>query len=155
MTRSALREQVFKELFLIMFYDEDQFEEQCELYRESLTGITDEEQREFFRETLSDVTEEERKEIKEKVEAVIPHIPELDAAIDAVSEGWKIRRIGKVELSILRLAAYEMKYDDQVPVKVAINEAVELTKTYGGDESYAFVNAILRKLVPEDPVRAE
>ena len=130
MTRSALREQVFKELFLIMFYKEDEIDSQCEIYREN----------------LSDISEEEREEIQNKVNAVIPRIPELDAEIDSVSEGWKIKRMGKVELSLLRLAAYEMKYDDQVPLRVAINEAVELTKTYGGEESFAFVNAILGKL---------
>ncbi len=130
MTRSEMREQVFKELFLIMFYKEDEIDGQCEIYKDN----------------LSELSETDRDEIGERVKAVIPHIPELDAAIDSVSEGWKVKRMGKVELSILRLAAYEMKYDDQVPVRVAINEAVELTKTYGGEESFAFVNAILGKL---------
>lgn len=125
-----MREQVFKELFLIMFYKEDEIDGQCEIYKDN----------------LSELSEADRDEIGERVKAVIPHIPELDAAIDSVSEGWKVKRMGKVELSILRLAAYEMKYDDQVPVRVAINEAVELTKTYGGEESFAFVNAILGKL---------
>ena len=130
MTRSEMREQVFKELFLIMFYQEDEIDGQCEIYKDN----------------LSELSEADRDEIGERVKAVIPHIPELDAAIDSVSEGWRVKRMGKVELSILRLAAYEMKYDDQVPVRVAINEAVELTKTYGGEESFAFVNAILGKL---------
>lgn len=130
MTRSEMREQVFKELFLIMFYKKDEIDGQCEIYKDN----------------LSELSEADRDEIGERVKAVIPHIPELDAAIDSVSEGWKVKRMGKVELSILRLAAYEMKYDDQVPVRVAINEAVELTKTYGGEESFAFVNAILGKL---------
>lgn len=125
-----MREQVFKELFLIMFYKKDEIDGQCEIYKDN----------------LSELSEADRDEIGERVKAVIPHIPELDAAIDSVSEGWKVKRMGKVELSILRLAAYEMKYDDQVPVRVAINEAVELTKTYGGEESFAFVNAILGKL---------
>lgn len=130
MTRSEMREQVFKELFLIMFYKDDEIDAQCEIYREN----------------LQELEEEDRNEITERVKAVIPHIPELDEEIDSVAEGWKVKRMGKVELSILRLAAYEMKYDDQVPVRVAINEAVELTKTYGGEESFAFVNAILGKL---------
>ena len=130
MTRSEMREQVFKELFLIMFYKEDEIDAQCEIYKEN----------------LSELEETDRNEISEKVKAVIPHIRDLDEAIDSVSEGWTVKRMGKVELYILRLAAYEMKYDDQVPVRVAINEAVELTKTYGGDESFAFVNAILGKL---------
>ena len=55
--------------------------------------------------------------------------------------------MGKVELTILRLALYEIKYDDDVPEKVAINEAVELAKKFGGDDSPAFINGILAKLV--------
>ena len=130
MTRSEMREQVFKELFLIMFYNADEIDSQCEIYKENLSGLS----------------EEDREEISRRVKDVIPHIPAFDEEIDSVAEGWKVKRMGKVELSILRLAAYEMKYDDQVPVRVAINEAVELTKTYGGEESFAFVNAILGKL---------
>lgn len=67
--------------------------------------------------------------------------------INEVAKGWKTGRMGKAELAILRLAVYEMLYDEEVPVKVAINEAVELAKTFGGDDSAAFVNGILAKLV--------
>jgi len=74
-------------------------------------------------------------------------VPELDEKIDEVAKGWKTRRMGKVELAILRLAVYEMKYDEEVPEKVAINEAVELAKKFGGSDAPAFVNGILAKLV--------
>ena len=70
-----------------------------------------------------------------------------DEAIDAVAEGWKTGRMGKVDLTLIRLAVYEMKYDEDVPVGVAINEAVELAKKYGTDESPAFINGMLAKLV--------
>ena len=60
--------------------------------------------------------------------------------------GWTIERIGKVELTILRLAVFEIKYDDEVPVSVAINEAVELAKKYGQNDSSSFVNGVLAKL---------
>ena len=56
------------------------------------------------------------------------------------------KRMGKVELTILRLALYEIKHDDDVPEKVAINEAVELAKKFGGDDSPAFINGILAKI---------
>lgn len=59
---------------------------------------------------------------------------------------WKTGRMNKVDLSVLRLAVYEMKWDDEVPVKVAINEAVELAKNFSGDEGPAFVNGVLGKL---------
>ena len=63
--------------------------------------------------------------------------------------GWKTSRMNKVDLSILRLAVYEMKYDEDVPVGVAINEAVELAKKFGGSEAPAFINGVLGKLAKE------
>ena len=71
---------------------------------------------------------------------------DLDSIIDDNSEGWKTDRMGKVELSLLRLAVYEMLFDDDIPTAVAMDEAVELAKTYGQDNSGAFVNAILTKV---------
>lgn len=62
-------------------------------------------------------------------------IEEIDAKIDEVAAGWKTKRMGKVELTILRLAVYEMLYDDTIPEKVSVNEAVELAKKFGGNES--------------------
>ncbi len=73
-------------------------------------------------------------------------IEEIDQAINEVSEGWKTGRMSKVDLTIMRLAYYEMKIDDDIPVSVAINEAVELAKKFGGDDSPSFVNGILAKL---------
>ena len=66
--------------------------------------------------------------------------------MNEVAKGWKTTRMGKVDLTIIRLAVYEMKYEEDIPVKVAINEAVELAKQYGTDDSPAFVNGILAKL---------
>ena len=85
--------------------------------------------------------------MKNKVEKVLEKLTELDTAINETAEGWTTRRMGKVELTILRLALFEIRYDEEVPDKVAINEAVELAKKFGGDESPAFVNGILAKLV--------
>ena len=93
------------------------------------------------------VKEEDKKYLEDKVEKIVARVPELDEQINGVAEGWKTRRMGKVELTILRLALFEMKDDDTIPEKVAINEAVELAKKFGGDESSAFVNGILAKLV--------
>ena len=85
--------------------------------------------------------------VKNKVEKVLEKLTELDTAINETAKGWTTRRMGKVELTILRLALFEIRYDEEVPDKVAINEAVELAKKFGGDESPAFVNGILAKLV--------
>ncbi|MDO4295695.1 MAG: transcription antitermination factor NusB [bacterium] len=147
MNRKNLRENCFKLLFCIGFYQEEEREEQITLYFEEPAE----------EETLPDGTEEllhdpkadvqDMAYLKEKIGQILEHLEELDAAIDAVAQGWKTSRMGKAELSILRLALFEMKYDDSVPVKVAINEAVELAKKFGGNDSPSFVNGILAKLV--------
>lgn len=65
--------------------------------------------------------------------------------INEAAHGWKTSRMGKVDLTLIRLAVYEIKYEDDIPVGVSINEAVELAKKYGTDDSFAFVNGILAK----------
>ena len=74
-------------------------------------------------------------------------IPELDNMVNEHSVGWQTERMGKVDLTIIRLAVYEMKYDDDIPVSVAINEAVELAKRYGSENSPAFINGVLAKMI--------
>ncbi len=75
------------------------------------------------------------------------HLGELDAKLEAASENWKISRFAKVDLAILRLAAAEIFYLDDIPDSVSVNEAVELAKKFGGEDSPRFVNGILGKLV--------
>ncbi len=67
----------------------------------------------------------------------------LDSQIGAFSENWRIDRMGKVELTLLRLALYELTHRVDVPSKVAINEAIELSKVFGDDKSRSFINGIL------------
>lgn len=71
---------------------------------------------------------------------------ELDALINGVSSGWTTGRMAKADLAIIRVAAIEIKYQDDVPKAVAINEAVELSKLYGTNDSGKFINAILGKI---------
>lgn len=147
MTRRELREHCFKMLFCTDFYPPSEAGQQFERYFE--TPAEDE--------TAPDGTdvflhriqagEEEKQYLIQKAEAVAMRIPELDKKINRVAEGWKTRRMGKVDLTILRLALYEMLYDDQIPEKVAINEAVELAKKFGQAESPSFINGVLAKLV--------
>ena len=82
----------------------------------------------------------------QKTEAVIEKLEEIDAILNEKATGWKTSRMNKVDLAILRLAVYEIKWDDDVPVKVAINEAVELAKKFSGEEGPAFVNGVLAKI---------
>lgn len=83
-------------------------------------------------------------EIMAKAQGIFEHISELDDIIGEMTTGWKTSRMCKVDLSLMRLAVYEMKYED-LPKGVAISEAVELAKQYGTDQSFGFVNGVLAK----------
>ena len=89
-------------------------------------------------------------DIQKKYERVISHVEEIDRLLNTASKGWKTARMNKVDLTILRLAVYEMKWDDEVPEGVAINEAVELAKKFGGDSSSSFVNGVLGKVAKQE-----
>ncbi len=128
MSRSKLREQIFKLLFRIEFNKIEDMEEQVEL---------------FFRDEENQVDEKGREYIIEKYKLVVEKKAELDEKINENAKSWTATRMGKVELTILRLAIYEIMYDEDVPSVVAINEAVELSKKYGQEEARKFVNGIL------------
>ena len=91
-------------------------------------------------------TEAEAGYIREKALNVILKTEEIDEMLNKNTKGWKTSRMNKVDLSILRLAVYEMKWDEEVPEGVAIDQAVELAKKYSGDEGPSFVNGVLAKL---------
>ncbi|MBR4982758.1 MAG: transcription antitermination factor NusB [Lachnospiraceae bacterium] len=134
MNRRTLREQVFKLLFRVEFNSKEEMEEQCRLFLEH--------------EEL-EITEEDADYIVGKYTAIHDKLDEVDAMINEKAKGWSTDRMGTVELTIIRLAVYEMRYDETVPEGVAINEAVELAKKYGQDESAGFVNGVLAKFVSE------
>ncbi|MEE3400293.1 MAG: transcription antitermination factor NusB, partial [Eubacterium sp.] len=87
--------------------------------------------------------------ITSKVASIREHLAEIDQKIDKNSNKWKIKRLGKSELAILRLAIFEIDYDDDIPDKVAINEAVELAKSYCDDNSSGFINGVLSGILGE------
>lgn len=132
MTRRELRTYAFKLLYRSFFYNEDEMTEQEKL---------------FFEDPEMEIDVFDMEYVQRRVEDVIAKIPEIDVVIDSKAEKWKTDRINYVDLTILRLAYYEIKYDDDIPMAVAINEAVELAKIYGGDESSSFVNGVLAKLL--------
>jgi N utilization substance protein B len=106
------------------------------------------EQTKMFFEDIEMVTVvgKDKEYIEKKYNDIIAKLTEIDAFINGIAEGWKTNRMGKVDLTLIRLAVFEMKYDEEVPVSVAINEAIELAKKFGGDESPTFINGILAKL---------
>ena len=147
MTRRTLREHCFKMLFCTDFYPPEEAGEQIEDY--FLSGSEDETDENGNTETIHLValSKEEEEECRSRVDTVLEKLPEIDRILEGVAEGWRLGRMGRVELTILRLACFEIRFDDSVPDKVAINEAVELAKKFGGDESPSFVNGVLAKLV--------
>lgn len=133
MTRRECREHLFCLVFQREFHAEDEFEVQQEIYFDKM-----------------DVKEQSDQEmLSERMTALVSKLPEIDVYIEKYAKGWEISRIGKAELALLRLAVFEALFDEEVPVGVAINEAVELAKKYGDDNAPKFINGILGKIVNE------
>ncbi len=130
MKRTEQREHIFKLVFGAEFNAREELSDQMETY--------------LWQQDIAN--EKDRGYIMSKTGAVVSRIPEIDVLINEYATGWKTERMNKADLSILRLAVYEMKWDEDVPVSVAINEAVELAKKFGGDDSPSFVNGILAKI---------
>lgn len=136
MKRSELRENIFKLLFRVEFNGKEEMKEQVNLYFDDIPV-----------EGSSSISEKNQKYIQDKYHAIVEKLEEIDKEIEEVSDGWQISRMGKVELTIIRLALYEIRYDEDVPTGVAINEAVELAKKFGGEDAPSFINGILAKMV--------
>lgn len=130
MTRREIRELIFKMVFRVEFHDEEEIPEQLRL----------------FMDTLESAGEEDRVYIEHKVQDILTHLEEIDAIIDSSAQNWKTSRMAKVELTLIRLAVYEIRYEEDIPTGVAINEAVELAKSYGEENSPAFVNGVLARI---------
>lgn len=81
--------------------------------------------------------------VKELFDGVVGHLEEIDALISRFAPEWPIEQITVIDRNILRLGTYELKFSPNIPAKVAINEAIELAKTYGGESSGKFVNGVL------------
>ena len=129
MTRRELREHTFRLLFLKEFYNDEELQEQVQLYLED----------------FEDIPDDRKGELRARAERIYLCVPQMDEQINQVAKGWKTHRMGKVDLTIIRLAVYEIRFDEDVPLGVAINEAVELAKKFGQDGSAGFVNGILAK----------
>ena len=138
MTRREFREHTAKLIFMFDFYPKEEWKEQFEFYAD-----------------YSEIKEEDRDSLWQRVMAFEEKKTEVDNLIDGASKKWRISRLSKTDLMLLRVAVYEIKFDSEIPDKVSINEAVELAKIYGGDESPAFVNGVLAKFMDGEESKEE
>ncbi|MDF2845024.1 MAG: hypothetical protein K0R00_3450 [Herbinix sp.] len=129
-TRREKREHIFLMLFRKDFHEVTELNEQMELY------IAE----------LEQPSLEEYAYLTSRIQSIVEKLDEIDQILSEASSGWKLNRMSKVDLTILRLAIFEIRFDEDIPVKVAINEAVEIAKTFGGDDSPGFINGVLAKL---------
>ncbi len=153
MNRAFLRENIFRLLYLFNFHEEQDMEEQIDRYLDKMENLEDvEELKEFRLEQIKEpISEEDRGFIKKRIAEISKQVEEIDAMINHVAVGWKTERMSKVDLTILRLAYFEMKQDPEIPQLVAVDQAVELAKKYGTEDSPKFVNGILAKFIePND-----
>lgn len=133
MKRSEIRENVLKLLYLDDFHDKEELNTQFSLYFDGKDGFT----------------EKDKSYIIDKANKILDNKETIDQEIESVSNKWKVDRMDKVDKAILRLAYYEIKMDEEIPDKVAVNEAVELSKKYSSDASPKFINGILSNFVAE------
>lgn len=129
MSRRELREQIFKLLFRVEFNSMEDMPEQEQLFFEEEDAAKD----------------KDAAYVLDKYHKIGEKLTQIDALLNEKAEGWDTTRMSKVDLTILRLAVYEIMYDESVPTSVAINEAVELAKKFGQDASSGFVNGVLAK----------
>lgn len=134
MNRREARKNAFYLIFQIGFHQTEELEQMKEL---------------FFEQKEQEIPKEQREFILKEVEGTKAHLLEIDEIITKKSKKWKKERISKVDIAILRLAIYEIYFSEEVPNSVAINEAVELAKEFGTEQSSAFINGILGSIVSE------
>ena len=133
MKRSEIRELAFKLIYSLEIQKDEKLDEQIELYIQN-NNIEDMKAIEYIKDCIYGI-EKNKEKINKTIEG-------------ALTESWKIERISKINLSLLKLAIYEIVYKS-IPFKVEINEVVELAKTYGEDKSSVFINGALAKVVSE------
>ena len=131
MNRREIRELIFKLVYLDDFHNDIEMNKQIDLLLESNHKCK----------------EDDKKYIIDKVHAILNDKENIDKKISEVSNNWSIDRLDLVDKAILRLACYEIMNDDDIPNKVAVNEAVELSKKYSSDKSPKFINGVLSNFV--------
>ncbi len=135
MTRREAREAALSMLFALGYTPDKDAETLVSEYENDFDGTTD-------------------PYVKAAVSGVLEHLGELDAVIAEAAVGWTVSRISRVSMAILRLACYELLHMPEIPVRVSINEAVELSKGYDDEKAYSFVNGVLNRVKESDAVLA-
>lgn len=130
MSRTSARKNAFFLLFQMDFNEAEEYEQVQEI---------------FFSEWEDSALESDKAFTLQEVEGTRAHLEEINGIISACATGWDLERMNKVDLAILRLAVYEIRFAE-TPVGVAINEAVELAKKFSSDEAPAFINGVLGKV---------
>lgn len=137
MTRRAAREEAFKIIF--------QTDMGKNPWKEVLSHNLDN----------SSLSEAGRVFLKQLVEGTMTHLNTIDAEISKYAQDWKLDRMLSTDRNILRMSIYELKYQNDIPAGVSVNEAVELAKTYGDDDSGRFINGILGNIVRSSETEAK
>ena len=147
MKLTFIRENTFRLLYLSTFHNEEDLDAQVERYLEKMENPDDiEELKEFHLEELEyPIKNKEKELILNRLKDIREKTDEIDSLINESAVKWTTDRMPKTDLTILRLAIYEIKFDEKVPTKVAVDEAVELAKKYGTDNSPKFINGVLAK----------
>lgn len=131
MSRREYREHIFRMLFQKDFYAVSEMNEQIELYFQM----------------FDEINEKDTQYLKHRYNRIQEKLDEIDGIVENCASGWKLIRMGKIDLTIIRLATFEALYDEDIPTGVAINEAVEIAKIFGEDNSPSFINGVLAKIV--------
>ena len=137
MSRKTAREHAFRLLFSTQFQNES-VDTMLERYLEANPGVEPEEKDLNF--------------IRTEVAGTLQHQQEINKEIEGALQDWKLSRLSHVDLAIMQITVYEMRYEEEIPVSVSINEAVELAKKYSSDAAPAFINGVLGTIAgrPED-----
>lgn len=133
MSRIIAREHILKILYQVDFHEDYTLDEVINIHLENCV-----------KDKLSD---DDIAFITNEVEGSRQHLEEIDEIIGHASKGWKLNRMSRLDLTILRLAVYEIKFATEIPTNVAINEAINLAKKYSGDHAPSFINGVLGNIV--------
>ncbi|NLN49405.1 MAG: transcription antitermination factor NusB [Clostridiales bacterium] len=148
MSRRTARKGVFRALFSKIFLEEPEFIKSMDLAfsEDAVIWFEENENEESL---LNDLSERDRIFFTELIKGTMDNLDRINEVIEENLKSWNIKRIAKTDLAILQLAVYEILYREDIPDSVVINEAVDLGKEHGTDDSGSFINGVLGRIVRE------